>query len=314
MAVSREEIKEYYSNVSMKEHGEMATNTCACGPECMPAYIQKILDEIPEEVTSRFYGCGSPLPPALEGCTVLDLGCGTGRDVFLASKLVGPTGKVIGVDMNEDQLGIAEKHHAEMAAKWGYDNVEFKKGFIEALDEIGIADNSIDVVISNCVINLSPDKEQRQAILDEYYGPENKGHDYSAIKMKHADDVLRSLHESGYVIGLATSNSPDMIDRCLEQNDWRKYFSVVLGVKDVTRQKPDPMIYLKAMNILEVRPEETVIIEDSRTGLDAALASGAHVIARKETRLPIDQSGAQYYIDDLIEILNIVNELNEKKT
>ena len=62
MAVSREEIKEYYSNVSMKEHGEMATNTCACGPECMPGYIQKILDEIPEDVTSRFYGCGSPLP------------------------------------------------------------------------------------------------------------------------------------------------------------------------------------------------------------------------------------------------------------
>ena len=62
MAVSREEIKEYYSNVSMKEHGEMATNTCACGPECIPNYIQKILEEIPEDVISRFYGCGSPLP------------------------------------------------------------------------------------------------------------------------------------------------------------------------------------------------------------------------------------------------------------
>ena len=159
MTVSREEIKEYYSNVSMKEHGEMATNTCACGPESMPTYIQKILEEIPEDVTSRFYGCGSPLPPALEGCTVLDLGCGTGRDVYLASKLVGPNGKVIGIDMNEDQLGIAEKFHAEMAEKWGYDNVEFKQGYIEALDEIGIEDDSIDVVISNCVINLSPDKE-----------------------------------------------------------------------------------------------------------------------------------------------------------
>lgn len=159
MSVSREEIKEYYSKVSMKEQGEMATHTCACGPECMPKYIRKIEAEIPEEITSRFYGCGSPLPPALEGCTVLDLGCGTGRDVYLASKLVGPEGKVIGVDMNQDQLDIAEKHHKEMAEKWGYDNVEFKKGYIEALDEIGIEDDSIDVVISNCVINLSPDKE-----------------------------------------------------------------------------------------------------------------------------------------------------------
>ena len=159
MTVSREEIKKYSSNVSLEENGVMATGICACGLDSMPKYIQKVLKEIPEEVTSRFYGCGSPLPPALEGCTVLDLGCGTGRDVYLASKLVGPEGKVIGVDMNEDQLGIAEAYHAEMAEKWGYDNVEFKKGFIEALDEIGIEDGSIDVVISNCVINLSPNKE-----------------------------------------------------------------------------------------------------------------------------------------------------------
>ena len=166
MSVSREEIKKYYSNVTVKEQGEMTTHTCACGPECMPAYIRKILTDIPEEITTRFYGCGSPLPAALEGCTVLDLGCGTGRDVYLASKLVGPTGKVIGVDMNADQLAVAEAHHAEMAEKWGYDNVEFKQGYIEALDELGIDDGSVNVVISNCVINLSPDKK---AVFDEIW-------------------------------------------------------------------------------------------------------------------------------------------------
>lgn len=166
MSVSHEEIKKYYSNVTVKEQGEMATHTCACGPECMPAYIRKILADIPEEITTRFYGCGSPLPAALEGCTVLDLGCGTGRDVYLASKLVGPTGKVIGIDMNADQLTVAEAHHAEMAEKWGYDNVEFKQGYIEALDELGIEDGSVDVVISNCVINLSPDKK---AVFDEIW-------------------------------------------------------------------------------------------------------------------------------------------------
>ena len=159
MSVSHEEIKKYYSNVTVKEQGEMATHTCACGPECMPTYIRKILADIPEEITTRFYGCGSPLPAALEGCTVLDLGCGTGRDVYLASKLVGPTGKVIGIDMNADQLAVAEAHHAEMAEKWGYDNVE-------ALDGLGIEDGSVDVVISNCVINLSPDKK---AVFDEIW-------------------------------------------------------------------------------------------------------------------------------------------------
>ena len=151
-------VKDYYSTVTVEQGGRMATHTCSCGPESMPLYIREVLVEIPEEVESRFYGCGSPLPPALEGCTVLDLGCGTGRDVYLASKLVGPTGKVIGVDMNRDQLAVAEKYHKEMAEKWGYDNVDFIQGYIEDLSEI--PDDSVDVVISNCVINLSPMKEE----------------------------------------------------------------------------------------------------------------------------------------------------------
>ncbi len=175
-----------------------------------------------------------------------------------------------------------------------------------------IAGKKLKLVIEEVLSEAT--EEQRQAILDEYYGPENRGHDYSAIKMNHADEVLKILHDDGFILGLATSNLPEMINKCLEQNDWGRYFSTVLGIRDVTRQKPDPMIYLKAMNILKVTPEETVIIEDSRTGLDAALASGAHVIARRETRLPINQSGAQYYIDDLIEIPDIVRELNEKET
>lgn len=120
----REQVREYYSKMSVDNGGEMATHTCSCGIDSLLQYIKDVLAEIPEEITSRFYGCGSPLPPALEGCTVLDLGCGTGRDVYLASKLVGPEGKVIGVDMNPDQLAFAESHQAEMAAKF-YDNVEF---------------------------------------------------------------------------------------------------------------------------------------------------------------------------------------------
>ncbi len=162
MSDIREQVKEYYSKVTIVDEGEMATHTCCCGEESLPAYIRAILDDIDDEIVTRFYGCGSPLPPALEGCTVLDLGCGTGRDVYLASKLVGDTGKVIGVDMNEDQLEIARKHQDEMAEKFGYatSNVEFKQGYIEDLADLGIEDESVDVVISNCVINLSPAKEE----------------------------------------------------------------------------------------------------------------------------------------------------------
>jgi ubiquinone/menaquinone biosynthesis C-methylase UbiE len=94
--------------------------------------------------------------------TVLDLGCGTGRDVYIASKLAGESGHVIGVDMTDEQIGIAMKYQEEQRLRFGYDrsNVTFKQGYIEDLKSLGIGDDSIDVVISNCVINLSPNKEQ----------------------------------------------------------------------------------------------------------------------------------------------------------
>jgi SAM-dependent methyltransferase len=120
------------------------------------------MSQLDDEILSKFYGCGSPIPPALEGCTVLDLGCGTGRDVFVLSKLVGETGRVIGVDMTDEQLEVARRHQDSMARKFGFakSNVEFKKGYIEELDTLGIADESIDVVVSNCVVNLSFDKQE----------------------------------------------------------------------------------------------------------------------------------------------------------
>jgi len=96
----------------------------------------------------------------LEGKTVLDLGCGSGRDVYIASQLVGPEGKVIGVDMTEEQLDTAREYQSYHAEKFGYDNVEFHLGLIEKLDEIdSLEDGSVDIIISNCVINLCPDKE-----------------------------------------------------------------------------------------------------------------------------------------------------------
>jgi len=124
----------------------------------MPSYLKTLLAGLHPEVLERFYGCGSPLPPALEGKTVLDLGCGTGRDCYLLSKLVGPSGRVIGVDMTPEQLEIAVRHRDWHAERFGYSNVDFLYGHIENLATLGIADNSIDVVVSNCVINLSPEK------------------------------------------------------------------------------------------------------------------------------------------------------------
>jgi arsenite methyltransferase len=154
-----ESVKEYYGRV-LQSTKDLKTTAC-CTTETIPAHHKEILAQIDDEVISRFYGCGSPLPESLEGKTVLDLGCGTGRDVYLASKLAGPDGYVIGVDMTDEQLDVARQHLDSQMERFGFDkpNVDFRKGYIEDLKTLGIEDNSVDVVISNCVINLSPDKK-----------------------------------------------------------------------------------------------------------------------------------------------------------
>lgn len=152
------DVRHYYGSV-LQSSSDLKTGAC-CSADAVPPALQRLLDEVHPEVKDRFYGCGSPLPPALEGMTVLDLGCGSGRDVYLLSKLVGESGRVIGIDMTPEQLAVARTHQTWHAERYGYreSNVEFIEGYIEDLAGAGIADSSIDVVVSNCVLNLSPDK------------------------------------------------------------------------------------------------------------------------------------------------------------
>ncbi|PIQ88797.1 MAG: hypothetical protein COV72_05830 [Candidatus Omnitrophica bacterium CG11_big_fil_rev_8_21_14_0_20_42_13] len=153
-------IKKYYGQL-LKSTKDLKTSACCLG-DSLPKQHKEIISMIDPEIVSKFYGCGSPIPPLLEGKTILDLGCGSGRDVYLASFLAGEEGKVIGVDMTDEQIDTAKKYQKKQADKFGFKkvNTEFKKGYIENLAAIDIRDNSMDVVISNCVINLSPDKEK----------------------------------------------------------------------------------------------------------------------------------------------------------
>lgn len=130
-----------------------------CGPTCCGSseskrfgYSMEELAAIPTEADLAL-GCGNPTAIAgiTEGETVLDLGSGGGIDCFLAAKRVGPNGRVIGVDMTPEMISRAR----QAASQGGYDNVEFRLGEIE---NIPVADNQVDLVISNCVVNLSPDK------------------------------------------------------------------------------------------------------------------------------------------------------------
>lgn len=154
-------VREYYGK-TLQGSDDLKTDACCCTTNTPPKYVLDVMDEIDDEIMTHFYGCGSPIPPALQGATVLDLGCGTGRDVYICSKLVGQEGRIIGVDMTEEQLDFARRHEEEQMKRFAFDrsNVEFHRGFIEDLEGVGIADESIDVVISNCVINLSPFKDQ----------------------------------------------------------------------------------------------------------------------------------------------------------
>jgi arsenite methyltransferase len=143
----RESVREYYA-------AQARSGTSCCGPS-NTLYPVELIGDVPGEVANFSLGCGDPITAAAlqSGETVLDLGSGGGLDCFLSAKQVGETGHVIGVDMTPEML---ERARAS-AVRMGIQNVEFREGYLESLP---VEDNSVDVVISNCVINLSPDKPQ----------------------------------------------------------------------------------------------------------------------------------------------------------
>ena len=153
------DIVQQYYGATLSSSLDLQTNACTTGDN-LPEYVKPILARIHSEVLTRYYGCGLVLPELLEDLSVLDLGCGAGRDVYVLSKLVGENGRVIGVDMTEEQLAVARQHEEYHRKVFGYaaSNVRFLHGYIERLSELKLADASVDVIVSNCVLNLAPDK------------------------------------------------------------------------------------------------------------------------------------------------------------
>ncbi|MCI0410435.1 MAG: methyltransferase domain-containing protein, partial [Acidobacteria bacterium] len=124
---------------------------------CPTTFDERDIEHIPREVVDRFYGCGSPVSAAevRPGEVFVDLGCGAGIDVFIAAKKVGPQGRAIGVDMTGRMLELAHANAPIVARRLGYEVTEFREGFLESPP---VPSASVDVVTSNCVVNLSPDK------------------------------------------------------------------------------------------------------------------------------------------------------------
>jgi len=189
--VAENAVRERYSQAAQKRE------TALC---CPVEYNKEYLKILPPEILERDYGCGDPSQFVHVGETVLDLGSGGGKICYIAAQIVGPQGKVIGVDMNDDMLALARKYQDEMAEKIGAPNVEFRKGKIQDLrldlDEVDeylrknpirssadlqlleeysqalrlntplIEDNSVDVVVSNCVLNLVKEDDRRQLFAE----------------------------------------------------------------------------------------------------------------------------------------------------
>jgi SAM-dependent methyltransferase len=156
--MNHEIVKDYYGK-TLTTSADLKTDACAT-TAAPPAFVRQAIAQVHDAVAARYFGCGLAIPSALDGLSVLDLGCGAGRDVFAIAKLVGPHGRVVGVDMTDEQLAIARAHEAWHAERFGYaqPNTRFIQGYLEELGALDLEPQSFDLIISNCVINLCTDK------------------------------------------------------------------------------------------------------------------------------------------------------------
>jgi arsenite methyltransferase len=213
-----------------RRYGASASGKSACADSCCTSTNATDLGYSPEdtaaapEAANLGLGCGNPLAIASlkNGDIVLDLGSGAGFDCFLAARAVGETGRVIGVDMTHEMLGKAR----ENAQKSGFTNVEFRLGEIEALP---VADNSVDVIISNCVINLSPEK---QRVFNEAFRVLKPGGRLAVADM------------------VATAPLPDDI-----KADWAAYTGCMSGASQITEL--ERMLQASGFKDIKIAPKDS---------------------------------------------------------
>lgn len=256
---------------------------------CCPVdYDRSLLALLPKEIIDKDYGCGDPSRYVQEGDTVLDLGSGGGKICYMAAQLVGEQGRVIGVDMTEDMLALARKYQPEMAQKLGGDRVEFKRGYIQDLalnlDQLHeyieqhpvqglsdlqalehwkaqqrqqqpmIADNSVDLVISNCVLNLVAEEQKAQLISEIFRVLKPGGRvaisdivsDESVPQEMKNDPALWSgcisgaFHEKGFLDAFVDTGFIAVAYDKWEAAAWRVVDNIEFRSVTLTAVKPSP--------------------------------------------------------------------------
>ena len=260
MAELKDAIREKYGEAATRAATGQSKSGC-CGTSCgcgdpitSDLYEASETADLPKEAVEASLGCGNPtaLLDLQPGQTVLDLGSGGGIDVLLSARRVGPTGKVYGLDMTDEMLALARENQR----KAGVTNVEFLKGDIE---HIPLPDNSVDVVISNCVINLSSDKPK---VLREAFRVLKPGGRFAVSDVVVRGEVPADIRRSvelwvGCVAG------------ALEEGEYRSYLSAA-GFDDVT---VDPWRVYRVEDARELLTSAGIDVETAAAQADGKFAS-----------------------------------------
>ncbi|MDL2237971.1 arsenite methyltransferase [Christensenellaceae bacterium OttesenSCG-928-K19] len=268
----KSDIKEYYGGLAARVSAESKQNTCcssasesvSCCCQTDNLYTAEYIKDVPVEALNASMGCANPifLANIQKGETVLDLGSGGGIDVLISAKYTGKTGKVYGLDMTDEMLALAN----ENKKKSGAGNVEFLKGYIE---DIPLDDNMIDVVTSNCVINLSEDKG---AVLKEAYRVLKPGGRIALADVVELKEVRADLRENAQLWVGCISGALSIEDYTQKLKD--------AGFKDIDIQVVEKYTTDFLKSFAESNNFEFNLSESDIANLDNAFAS-AYVKASK---------------------------------
>jgi len=286
----KEVVKEKYGQAALRvtSGGSSccgATSSCGCDPITSNLYDATQAGEIPGEALLASLGCGNPtaLAKLNPGETVLDLGSGGGIDVLLSAKRVGPTGKAFGLDMTDEMLALAEKNKR----KSGIANVEFLKGEIE---QIPLPDNSVDVVISNCVINLSSDKD---AVLREAFRVLKPGGRFAVSDVVTRGEMLPEVRKSRLLwVGCVAGS--------LDENDYRTKL-VATGFEQID---VEPTRVYKVEDAREFLSGQNIDVDAIAPQMDGKIMS-AFVRAVKPRKLTLNPDYTQVTVKKRIEGANL---------
>ncbi|XP_039256478.2 arsenite methyltransferase-like isoform X1 [Styela clava] len=261
-------VKEYYGK-TLKSNEDLKTTACVTPSIKMKKHVTDAMKLIHDDVIMKYYGCGLVVPECLHGMKILDLGSGSGRDCYALAKLVGEDGFVTGIDMTDEQLETANKYIEHHRDVFGFQksNVKFVRGYIENLKDAGIEDNSIDIIISNCVINLCKDKK---SVLQEAFRVLKDGGELYFSDIYADRELTDEIKEHKVLWGECISGALH----------WKHLYSIA---KEIGFEVPRTV---SATIVNVTKPElESVVDEDLSDGSDAKFVSVTYRLFKLSTKV-----------------------------